>query len=415
MNIFIIPSWYPSSGSPIAGIFFKEQAYYIGQLRPDWNIAISTWGQGQYTLPIRKPYQALTVLKKYYRNRKQQPVSLENNVHEYFSGALEWTPKIFNGNIKGIIRANEKNLALAIENFGNIDVIHAHVSYPAGWIAMKLSEQYKIPYVITEHMGPFPFKMFLRKNGDLKNIVHEPLQNAATVIAVSPSLADRINGFGLDKPVFIPNVVNEEFFAPLPVMGKNEVKSKFSFFTLGGMTPQKGIPDLIAAIRMFVNKLSKEEQTGVEFIIGGAGEEAEKYRILAEREGISNWIRWLGGIDRTEARYHFQHCDCFVLASHHETFGVVFAEAIACGKPIIATRCGGPECIVNENNGLLVEVANPGQLAEALEQMYKSARDYNTDVIRQGFLSNFSRSAVINQLETVYYSILNRRENLCVE
>ena len=162
MNIFIIPSWYPSSGSPIAGIFFKEQAYYIGQLRPDWNIAISTWGQGQYTLPIRKPYRALTVLKKYYRNRKQQPVSLENNVHEYFSGA-GMDSQNFNGNIKGIIRANEKNLALAIENFGNIDVIHAHVSYPAGWIAMKLSEQYKIPYVITEHMSPFPFKMFLRK------------------------------------------------------------------------------------------------------------------------------------------------------------------------------------------------------------------------------------------------------------
>lgn len=407
MNIFIIPSWYPSPDSPIAGIFFKEQACYIGQLRPDWNVTISTWGQGQYSLPVRKPNQALTMLKKYYRDgRVQNRVSLESNVHEYYCGALEWTPKIFHGNINGIIRANEMNLARAIRDFGNIDVIHAHVSYPAGWIAMKLSEKYKIPYVITEHMSPFPFEIFLEPNGDLKNIVFQPLQNAVTLIAVSPSLADCINSFGLDKPVFIPNVVNEDFFMPLPNMKKNEEKNKFTFFTLGGMTPQKGIPDLLTAIRMFVNKLSKEEQNKVEFIIGGAGAEAWEYRLFAEREGVSDWIRWLGGIDRNEARHHFQHCDCFVLASHHETFGVVFAEAIACGKPIIATRCGGPECIVTENNGLLVDVANPGHLSEALEQMFKSAGNYNVDVIRQGFLKNFSRKAVVDQLESVYCSIL---------
>jgi len=407
VNIFIIPSWYPSPVSPISGIFFKEQACYIGQLKPDWNISISVWGQGQYYIPARKPCYVLNILKRYYVNHGQQyRFSLESNVHEYYNIALEWTSKILKGNINEILRANCINIDSAIKDFGKIDIIHAHVSYPAGWIAMKLSEKYKIPYVITEHMGPFPFKQFLSKNGDLINIIREPLQKADKVIAVSPSLAERINSFGLAKPVYIPNVVNEEFFLPLPVKEGHNAKSKFTFFTLGGMTPQKGIPDLIAAIKSFIARLSREEQSRVEFIIGGSGEEAERYRLLAEKMGVSQWIRWLGGIDRNEARYYFQHCDCFVLASHHETFGVVFAEAIACGKPVIATRCGGPECIVNESNGQLVEVGNIGQLSEALEHMYKLARYYNADIIREGFLQKFSRSAVVNQLEAVYYSIL---------
>jgi glycosyltransferase involved in cell wall biosynthesis len=414
MNIFIIPSWYPSSNSPIAGIFFKEQATYIGQLRPEWNIAISTWGQGQYALPIRKPLEAFTLAAKYWRNReKHHQVSLEGNVHEYYYGALGWTLKIFSGNIKGIIRANEINLALAGKHFGNIDIIHAHVSYPAGWIAMKLSEKYKIPYVITEHMSPFPFKQFLYPNGDLKKIVRQPLQNADAVIAVSPSLADCIQSFNLDRPIYIPNVVNEQFFIPSGRTDKH--KNKYTFFTLGGMTPQKGIPDLVAAIRLFLDKLPQIKGDKVEFVIGGSGEEAEKYQLLAEQAGVSRWIRWLGGISRDEVVYHMQHCDCFVLASYHETFGVVFAEAIACGKPVIATRCGGPECIVNRNNGILVDVANPIELAEALKKMYLTSQEYNSNIIREDFLKRFSRHAVVDQLENVYSNVLNGRTALCVE
>lgn len=416
MNLFVAPSWYPNPASPISGIFFKEQACYVGQLRPQWNVAISVWGQGQYLIPVRQPAQALTQIMNYYRNRGQDnQVSLEKNVTEYHSLTMDWTPRLFNGNIKGLMHANEINLLRALKEFGHIDIIHAHVSYPAGWVAMKLSEKYKIPYVITEHMSPFPFDSFLEDNGDLKDIVHKPLQKANAVIAVSPSLADRIHSFGLTKPTYIPNVVNEQFFMPVLGGTDKETKDKYTFFTLGGMCQQKGISDLIAAIRLFVDKLPKVDRDRVEFVMGGSGEEARQYQLLAEQTGVSPWIRWLGGISREEARHHFQHCDCFVLASHHETFGVVFAEAIACGKPLVATRCGGPECIVTENNGILVEVANPIQLSEALEKMYKSTRDYDADVIREDFLRNFSRKAVVDQLEAVYCDVLNERKSLCVE
>lgn len=49
----------------------------------------------------------------------------------------------------------------------------------------------------------------------------------------------------------------------------------------------------------------------------------------------------------------YEECDCFVLPSAGETFGVVYVEAMAAGLPVIATRCGGPEDFVNEDNGIL--------------------------------------------------------------
>ena len=416
MNLFVVPSWYPSAVSSISGIFLKEQACSIGELRPKWNVVISLWGQGQYLISVRQPVRISQVAINYWRNRnKHSVITLEENVQEYRTLAIHWTPRIYQGNLKGLLHANEINFLRAMKQFEHIDIIHAHVSYPAGWIAMKLSEKYKIPYLITEHMGPFPFKHLLKDNGDLKDIIRKPLENADAVIAVSPSLADRIHTFGLVKPMYIPNVINEQFFKPLSGEQHKGEKDKFSFFTLGGMTPQKGIPDLLASIQLFIYKLPQDEKNRVEFIIGGSGEEAKKYQLLADQTGVSQWIRWLGRISREEARCHFQHCDCFVLASHHETFGVVFAEAIACGKPLIATRCGGPECIVTEKNGILVEVSNPTQLSEALMQMYKSARDYNLDVIREGFLKRFSRSAVVDQLDEIYCRVLKERNHLCVE
>jgi hypothetical protein len=54
--------------------------------------------------------------------------------------------------------------------------------------------------------------------------------------------------------------------------------------------------------------------------------------------------------------------------------GIVCVQAIACGKPVMATRCGGPEYIVTPESGLVLEAANPEQMAEALNQMFKSQK-----------------------------------------
>lgn len=100
-------------------------------------------------------------------------------------------------------------------------------------------------------------------------------------------------------------------------------------------------------------------------------------------------------------------CDCFVLPSRYETFGVVYIEAMASGKPVIATACGGPDDFVTQENGLLVPVGEVSALARAMQQMMTSRHQYDSDKIRESVQSRFSSQAIAGQLEQIYSAVLN--------
>lgn len=396
MNIFVIPSWYPSKDAPLSGVFTKEQVLSILQFSAQHNFGISLWGQ--------RDEATLLWTKDHFRNIKKLFFFLffrqtENHLHshysEFYTPALTWTNWLLEGNLKNIIRANGQNLQRFEAKFGKVSLIHAHVAFPGGYIAMELAKKYKIPYIITEHMGPFPLPSFIGRKNILWKIKNS-LQNARFVISVSPQAGSDIkNKTGVD-PLIIPNLVNENLFSVLP---KNNRYPSFTFFTLGRIDKQKGIPDLLEAIELMEDKEAL-------FRIGGDGESKKEYEKLAEELNIADRIQWLGELSRTEAAKEFQQCHAFVLPSIHESMGVVYAEAIACGKPIIATRCGGPESIVNQNNGLLVNINSPQQLAQAMDCLIKNYDRYQPEVIRKDFMERFSSEVVTKKIVSVYEAVV---------
>jgi len=394
MNLFIIPSWYPSQAQPIGGIFTQEQAEAIAELCPDNKVIVSTWGHFDSVLPIRYLRQSIKVLQWRLRQRKNQ-VGQRNGVWEVFNPALSWSHRLPFGVVRRLIAVNRRNLQLAIERFGKIDLIHAHVSYPAGYVASILSMEFGIPYVLTEHMAPFPFPSLMRRDKPFPEI-SQAFANAAAAIAVSPSLAKRIASFGYREPVVIPNVVDERRFS----LGKPS-PDKFVFFTLCGLTDQKGIDHLLEAIALWNPPVDR-----FEFRIGGDGSMRATYQAMAERLGLADRVRWLGAVSREDAPHLFRECHIYVMPSRHETFGVVYAEAIASGKPIIATRCGGPEFIVNETNGRLVEIGDIEGLSATMQQMAEHWNEFDPVAIRQDFERRFSRPAVVAQLRSLYESVI---------
>lgn len=393
MNLFIIPSWYPSPASPLSGTFTKEQAEAIADISNGTNVIMSTWGHDFTALPVRKPLVWIEKILWVLRQPKNH-IKKVNGVHEVFNAQLQWNERLPFGGIKQLIKVNRKNFKAAMDRFGKIDIIHAHVSFPAGYIARELSKEFNVPYVVTEHMGPFPFVAYMNGDQPRKEIV-EALNNANVSIAVSPSLADRIASFNISKPQVIGNIVDERRFsvAKLPT-------DKFVFFTLGGISEHKGIDHLIQAIAKW-----KPDPKHYEFRIGGTGPMLEQYQQLAKELKVDELIKWLGSIDRNKVPKLFQECDVFVLPSRHETFGVVYAEAHACGKPVIATRCGGPEFFVNDNNGMLVDVGDIEELAESLKRIVGRHSDYDSKAIREEFETKFSRKAIVSQLIRSYKAI----------
>lgn len=396
MNIFYIPSWYPSIDHPITGIFIYEMIDGLTECYPNLNAGVSLWGQQEertllYSGKPLRSFQKI-IQSKALKNKVDQ---IKNNWTVYYSPTLTWSKKIFDGNLKGLLKSNDHNFRSFEENFGKVDLIHAFVTFPGGYIAMKLAEKYKIPYVITEEMSPFRPDIFMNPKHRIGEQVFLPLKSAAKVIAVSPAAAQEISSYSGSPVTYIPNMVDEHFFTPPKNVARQR---KFCFFTLGRMVEQKGIPILLEAISKLKNK-------NVLFRIGGDGENLNQYKQLSQAMSLDN-IEWLGALDRKQARQHFQDCHAFVLPSLHESMGVVFAEAIACGKPVIATKCGGPESIVNEDNGLLTEVGNSDDLAHKIILMMDNYDQYHPATIRADFLQRFSREAVSSQLMEAYQEIV---------
>lgn len=399
MNIFLIPSWYPHPTSPIVGCFIKEQGYYYAELCLNDRVIVSLTDTSDFKLPLLKPQTWIPSINRYFKALRFREL-VTNNFYEWYRPVLQWSD-LLGGNLKGIIAVHWKNFLEAQKRFGSIDIIHAHVTYPAGWVAMKLSLQSGVPYAITEHMSPFPFSSTiprLIRNGKLTNWITEPLKLTHGIVAVSPSLANCIASFGFRHPQVIPNVVDERKFVLQTNIRTNQT---FTFLTVSGMVEQKGIADLLKAIALVIHEIGN-----VRFCFAGDGPLAKAYRCLAHNLGIDHAVRWLGSISRKDMPNLFQQCDAFVLTSHHETFGVVYAEAIACGKPIIATRCGGPESIVNIENGLLVNVGDIDGIRDALLEMIKNYDQYCPDKIRADFMNRFSRPAVIKKLNKFYRSLV---------
>lgn len=223
MNIFLIPSWYPSQTAPTFGSFTHEQAIATAELVPDVNIIVSTWGHSDSFIDHRSLTNALSALK--WRTRpKQRTHQILPNFIEIHTPCLHWSDRLLSTSMPNLINANRKNLESAISQVGDIDLIHAHVSYPGGHIARILAQELSIPYVITEHMGPFPFAQYLR-NGQPRSEILTAIGQANATIAVSHSLATKIASFGLPNPTVIPNVVDERRFS----LG-NPDPSKFVFF-----------------------------------------------------------------------------------------------------------------------------------------------------------------------------------------
>jgi glycosyltransferase involved in cell wall biosynthesis len=401
MNLFIIPSWHPHRCFPWEGSFLVEQAEAIAETRPGWNVGVSLWGQGEGFVStahlLKSPRCLLDALALRPGARESAP-----NLVEFMTPTLWWPERAFGGNRAALLNANRRNLECAIGRFGRVDVIHAHVSYPAGWLAMKLGAETGIPYVLTEHMGPFPLPVYARRDGRLKSVLREPLERAAARIAVGPTLARTIADFGLPEPELIPNLVDERLYrneaAPDP--------GHFTFFTLCAMDPLKGVSDLLKAAARFIGDLPGRDRPRARFRIAGAGPLLAHHRREARELRLDSCITWLGQLPRERAREEFARCDCFVLTSRHESFGIVFVEAGASGKPVIATRCGGPETIVTPENGVLLGVGDLEGVAGALRFMFENGRNYDPEQIRRQTLERYGREAVVSRLEAVYRRVL---------
>ena len=94
------------------------------------------------------------------------------------------------------------------------------------------------------------------------------------------------------------------------------------------------------------------------------------------------------------------------MPSKTETFGVACIEALSQGLPAIATKCGGPEEFINDNNGILVPVDDVDALAESMTKMHATYECYDRTAIAEECLCKFSPSVIAKQLTSIFEEVV---------
>src|SRR4030042_4007780 len=217
------------------------------------------------------------------------------------------------------------------------------------------------------------------KTDHSQRLVRETLSRVNRMIAVSPFLAKEIRTFHDELEIeVIGNVIRTDFFKPQENMTEG-LPSKTRFLSIASLLKEKGFIYLLEAAQL----LNQRGGISFEVMIGGGGPERDRRRRHVEVSGLSDQGYFLGPMNRSQVRDQMQRCDVFVLPSLQATFGVVLVEAMACGKPVIATRCGGPEFGVTEDTGFLVGVGDSTALADVMESIITHAIRFHPASIRQ--------------------------------
>ena len=275
----------------------------------------------------------------------------------------------------------------------NFDLVHIHsVQFSGIWYALSGLE---IPYVITEHSSAF----FRNRIGETeKKYLPRVFNNSRAVIAVGKGLAEKIQVYSQKKVDVIFNIVKDVSFTTFEHLERDD---RFIFFSLGYDIKVKGFDILLNAFAKFL----KNEKAVL--LLGGLTEEGQKQlEILAESLGIQQNLVLKGRIPHDEVYKMMKQSSCFVLPSRFETFGIVLAESMYVGRPVIASRTGGPDSFVTENTGLLIEPGNEEQLVNALLEMKKNYSKYNQNEIRQYALETFTGNVICDKIYNIYKKIL---------
>ena len=379
-KILFIPSWYPSETDPISGVFIKEQAH-----------ALATQNDVAVLIP------GLSSWRETLQQKQLSTVDRSGPVHVYREFAR---PLIPHGpervDYQTFARAAHNGFKKVLDEFGKPDVIHSHVVLPAGYSALKLAERYSIPIVHTEHSSPFSMHLDTEVKREL---VKKTLTGVNQVVAISPALAEQIRKFVPDLDMkIIGELVSTEFFVPIT---NGASAHPLRFFVVARLAEQKGLSYLLRAVEL----LKKTETRPFELILGGDGPDRADLERLAAELGIQEQCKFLGSLDRAGVKEWMNRSDVFVLSSLHETFGVVVGEAMACGKPVISTRCGGPEFVVTDETGVLVDVASAESLARAMAEFMRGRVSFDAANIRRSVVERFGADAFLRNITAVYDAV----------
>jgi glycosyltransferase involved in cell wall biosynthesis len=307
-------------------------------------------------------------------------------------------PIIMHGEADPIACYRIRNL---IKTF-HYDILHSHTSH-AHTLAFIASIGCKVCRLVTRRVD---FSIFRHSFLRLSGIKYRHM--ADYYIAISRKIKDVMvaDGVAAERIFVVHSGVDLRRFAG--VSGEhlttefNLIPGEKVVINVAHLAGHKGQQFLVRAIPRVVKKIP-----GVRFFIVGKGELLAELKALAASLGITRELVFTGF--RSDVGAFYKLADLFVMSSVQEGLGTAVLDALAEGKAVVATDCGGiPEIIHDSETGRLVEPANPEALADGIVDMLTRVEAAKAMAIEgRAMVQNcFSIEAMVDNNIEVYKKVL---------
>jgi glycosyltransferase involved in cell wall biosynthesis len=380
-------SWnFPTPAAPQRGLWVERMCNAAAEEADVTVIVPTPW------VPPFIPVQSISRFRRVPRREHRGMV----DVHfPRVPGSIEYLTHGFDARL-----AFRRVLALARHLHGDMpfDLIHAHFIFPEGVVASHLGRELRLPVMTSEHAFWTPWLIDQPRVGAQVDAALPAIQ---LVTAVSnfqrPSLDTYLRG--RVATAVLPEVVDDLMFSPAP-----RPRDPDELLYVGLIRKFKRVDVLL---RAFAEVRSAMPRLHLRILSANAfsayATDRREMRHLISSLGLDAAVSVENGKDPPGVAEAMRRCAFVVVSSsRRETFCSVAAESLACGTPLIITRCGGPEDFVTPADGVMVEPDDPSSLAKGIIQAMERRDAFDADDIRRRIVKGFGRAAWRERAMAIY-------------
>lgn len=389
LRLLVMPSYYPTPRLPLTGSFFREQSQVLATAADLRILVIQAQSTRRFLrhVPFSPDVQPL----------QDPPAWLLPYRKDKFMG---W-PRTMDS----MSTAVAKGLA-GFEAEGWIpDAILAHQFFWGGVLAARVGSALGIPVITVEHACPWLLSRFTLEQ---QAAIRRGIAETTTIGVVSPALRRLMLMHDLPRDLHwavVGNLVDESVFHRVP-KPRRSTRDELLIAAVANRTFKKDMETLFEAVALVRGRLSAHDVRVV--AVGDFRGHGETLGVMAERAGVGSLIHTEFALDRKGVANLMQSADLFVSSSIAETFGIVMAEALACGTPVIATRSGGAEYILGDDSPFLVEVQDPAAMADKIADVAEGRLGFDAEAASADIVARFGREAFVDRMLGVIEEALER-------
>ena len=298
------------------------------------------------------------------------------------------------------------------KRFFKPDLIHLHVTYPLGQVALMLKKLYGYKYVLTEHWTiyqPQNKDVFV---GGLKKKIVKIANNAELIMPVSLDLQRCMEGHGVhNRFKVIYNLVNTDMFKlrqpcidssqHTDLRGNDMHGSKKQILHISTLRDEA---KNFSGILRVIERLRQQRDDFELHIIHDY--EAPEFKTFVKEHHLEDCVIFHGKKTSAEVAEAYQQADFFVLFSNFENLPCVIVEAFASGVPVLSTAVGGIAEILSPERGILIPQGDEDALLQGMNQMLDHSSEYNHAAIRDYAIKTFAAQYIGQQIFEAYKEVV---------